>query len=185
MTRRALIIEDDEEIARLVRLHLKDIHCDADVASQGNDALALCARKHYDVIILDLNLPDMDGLTICQRLRSRPDYVPILMLTAKVTELDRVLGLEMGADDYLTKPFSFPELIARIKALLRRAEALGNNPSGEPDEAGETLLRGELKIDIAKHRVTLKNQPIELTAKEFELLLYFARQPGRVFSRAQ
>jgi DNA-binding response OmpR family regulator len=185
MTRKALIVEDDQEIARLVKLHLKDIHCDAEVAGLGNDALALCAQNRYDIIILDLNLPDMDGLSICRRLRSRADYVPILMLTAKVTELDRVVGLEMGADDYLTKPFSFPELIARIKALLRRAEALGNSQPGDNDAAGETLMRGELKIEIAKHRVTLKNQPIELTAKEFDLLLQFARHPGRVFSRAQ
>ena len=185
MNRKALIVEDDQEIAQLVKLHLKDIHCEADIAGQGGDALALCDDNDYDIVVLDLNLPDMDGLSICQRLRSKDNYVPILMLTAKTTELDRVLGLEMGADDYLTKPFSFPELVARIKALLRRVDALGTGKLSESTEEGDTLVRGDLKIETTKHRVTLRGNAIELTAKEFDLLLQFARHPGRVFNRTQ
>lgn len=187
MNRKVLIVEDDQEIAQLVKLHLQDIHCDADIAARGAAALSLCADHQYDVIVLDLNLPDMDGLSICQQLRSRSNYVPIIMLTAKTTELDRVLGLEMGADDYLTKPFSFPELVARIKALLRRAEALGGARQSSEHDDGESdiLVRGDLTIEIAKHRVMLGGKAIELTAKEFDLLLQFARHPGRVFNRTQ
>jgi DNA-binding response OmpR family regulator len=185
-TRHALIVEDDQEIAQLVKLHLKDIHCDADIAVQGSTALALYAQNDYDIVILDLNLPDIDGLSICRHLRSRDDYIPILMLTAKTTELDRVVGLEMGADDYLTKPFSFPELVARIKALLRRMEVLSaNTASSRSGDTSEILVRGELRIEISKHQVLLKDRTIELTAREFDLLLQFARHPGRVFSRAQ
>jgi two-component system OmpR family response regulator len=183
MTRHVLLVEDDRDIAALVQLHLRDIHCAADIAGLGRDALALNARHRYDLVILDLMLPDLDGLTICQRLRSGGDYVPILMLTAKSSELDRVLGLELGADDYLVKPFSFPELLARVKALLRRAEALkGGGGTGSNDVR---ISRGDLLIEVDRRRVAVAGREIPLTAKEFDLLLYFARQPGRVFGRSQ
>lgn len=185
MNRQLLIVEDDAEIAQLVQLHLKDIHCQADIAPRGNDALRMCQRQRYDLVILDLMLPDLDGLAVCRQLRERDDYLPILMLTAKTTELDRVVGLEIGADDYLTKPFSFPELLARVKALLRRVDALSKQPVVANDEASETLTRGELLIETAKRQATLAGQTLELTAKEFDLLLQFAHHPGRVFSRAQ
>ncbi|MGB5064889.1 MAG: response regulator transcription factor [Candidatus Competibacter sp.] len=183
MTRTVLLVEDDRDIAALVKLHLQDIHCRAEIAGCGQDALTLYARNRYDLVILDLMLPDLDGLTVCQRLRNDGDYVPILMLTAKSSELDRVLGLELGADDYLVKPFSFPELLARVKALLRRAEALGKH--GEAKASDERIIRGELAIETDKRRVTLADRELSLTAKEFDLLLYFARHPGRVFSRGQ
>jgi DNA-binding response OmpR family regulator len=183
MARHVLLVEDDREIAALVELHLRDIHCAADIAGRGQDALTLHARNRYDLVILDLMLPDLDGLTVCQRLRASGDYVPILMLTAKSSELDRVLGLELGADDYLVKPFSFPELLARVKALLRRAEALRGNSAAPPD--GARITRGPLTIEVDQRRVTLAGQELALTAKEFDLLLHFARQPGRVFSRGQ
>lgn len=180
---RALLVEDDRDIATLVQLHLQDIHCETDIATGGCEALALYARQRYDLVILDLMLPDLDGLTVCRKLRASGDYLPILMLTAKSSEIDRVLGLELGADDYLTKPFSFPELLARIKALLRRAEAMRSNSSSLADS--ERITRGTLVIEPNKRRATLATRELSLTAKEFDLLLHFARHPGRVFSRSQ
>ena len=184
MARKVLIIEDDREIARLVKLHLRDIHCESDIAAQGQEALDLYQRRSYELVILDLMLPDMDGLAVCQALRKQADYVPILMLTAKTSELDRVLGLEIGADDYLTKPFSFPELLARVKALFRRTEALSQK-SAAVEAEGNTIVCGELSVEPDKHQAKLGGQELELTAKEFDLLLHFVRHPGRVFSRMQ
>lgn len=181
--RQALIVEDDPEIAQLVKLHLQDVHCEADVAVTGTSALTLFSRKAYDIVILDLMLPDTDGLAVCQELRKQSQTVPVLMLTAKSSELDRVLGLEMGADDYLSKPFSLPELVARIKALLRRAEAFKQNAGIE--SKNEILIFGDLQIEISKRQVRLADKSLELTAKEFDLLLHFAQHPGRVFSRAE
>jgi DNA-binding response OmpR family regulator len=183
MARHLLLVEDDREIAALIELHLRDIHCGVDIAGRGQEALTLYARHRYDLVILDLMLPDLDGLTICQRLRASGDYVPILMLTAKSSELDRVLGLELGADDYVVKPFSFPELLARVKALLRRSEAMSGPAGKTPDDARVT--HGPLRIEVNQRRVTLAGRELTLTAKEFDLLLHFARQPGRVFSRGQ
>ncbi|MCP4994768.1 MAG: response regulator transcription factor, partial [Gammaproteobacteria bacterium] len=140
-------------------------------------------HKSYDLIVLDLMLPGMDGLTVCQELRKRAGYIPILMLTAKSSELDRVVGLEMGADDYLIKPFSILELQARIKALLRRVEALAKPAIVQPQ--ADRLVRNGLTIDVAKRQVMLDKSVIELTAKEFDLLLHFARHPGQVFNRVQ
>ena len=181
--RKALIIEDDAEIAGLVQLHLKDINCDAEIAHRGDIALQRFADGRFDLIILDLMLPDIDGISLCQQLRRADQYIPLLMLTAKTTELDRVVGLEMGADDYLTKPFSFPELLARVKALLRRVDALAKHSENAAND--EVLQAGALAIELSKHRVTLDGELLELTAKEFDLLVQFARNPGRVFSRSQ
>jgi DNA-binding response OmpR family regulator len=183
MGRRVLIVEDEPDIARLVQTHLGDIGCDADVAGNGAAALRLLQKHDYQLVILDLMLPDTDGLTLCRDIRAEGDYIPILMLTAKSTELDRVLGLEVGADDYLTKPFSIPELLARIKALFRRVEALSKQESDI--QSGENVSYGGLHIDVGKRQVQLEGREVELTAREFELLLFFARHPGRVFSRVQ
>src|SRR5262245_29449843 len=136
----------------------------------------------HDLIIFDLRLPGLDGRDICQQLRTRPNYTRILMLTAKSTELDRVVGLEMGADDYLTKPFSIQELIARVKALFRRMEALRSQAAPEGEE---TIRVGSLVIEVPKRKVTLHGQGVSLTGKEFDLLLQFAQHPGRVYTRAQ
>ncbi len=182
MARKILVIEDDHNIADLVALHLRDEGYDVEVQSDGSEGLASALSGQHELIILDLMLPGTDGLTICRRLRSEQCYIPILMLTAKSSELDRVLGLEMGADDYLTKPFSIRELVARVKALFRRAEAMGSNPC---QPAGETLDCGDLHIDVERRSVTSSGKRVELTAKEFELLLFFAQHPGRVYSRVQ
>ena len=182
-TRRALIVEDNREIAALVRLHLRDVECEADIASDGRRGLALASSRRYDLVVLDLMLPEMDGLALCREIRALPGYVPILMLTAKSTELDRVLGLEMGADDYLVKPFSVRELQARVRALFRRVEAL-SAPAGSND-ADETIERGALRIETGKRRVSIDGAEVALTAREFDLLLHFARHPGQVFNRAR
>jgi DNA-binding response OmpR family regulator len=183
MKRTALIIEDNGDIARLVSIHLRDMGCTADIAASGEDGIVRFRNREYDLVILDLMLPAMDGLSVCRELRREPGYVPILMLTAKSSELDRVLGLEIGADDYLTKPFSIPELLARAKALFRRTDALNAEAAREPLD--ESLHHGELSIDVSRRRVLLGGREVVLTAREFDLLLHFARHPGRVFSRSQ
>ena len=182
-TRRALIVEDNREIAALVKLHLGDVQCESDIAPDGKRALELAAGGRYDLVVLDLMLPEMDGLAVCREIRTLPGYVPILMLTAKSTELDRVLGLEMGADDYLAKPFSVRELQARVKALFRRVEALSRQ-AGAPG-ADETIERGALRIETGKRRVSIGGREVTLTAREFDLIVHFARHPGQVFNRAR
>jgi DNA-binding response OmpR family regulator len=182
MQRNVLVIEDQQDIAELVRLHLKDLNCNAKLAFDGIAGLAEAEAGQYDLIILDLMLPGMDGLEVCKRVRAKSRYTPILMLTSKSSELDRVLGLELGADDYLTKPFSVMELVARVKAIFRRGDALAPGSSGE---APTTIRAGELEVDPDKRVAMLAGRPVELTAKEFDLLVHFARNPGRVYSRGQ
>jgi len=182
MSRRILVVEDNRDLARLLDIHLRDLSYEPDLAFDGDTGLAKAESGHYDLIILDLMLPGLDGLEICRRLRSRPGYTPILMLTSKSTELDRVLGLEMGADDYVTKPFSIRELMARVKAILRRMDELKSAP--EPGRRA-AIRAGDLLIDPEKRKVSLKEKAIDLTAKEFDLLLHFARHPGKVFTRSQ
>ena len=177
-----LVVEDDREIAGLVKLHLQDLGCRVDVVHDGASGLERALGGSYSLVILDLMLPRMEGLEVCRRLRARPDYTPVLMLTAKSSEVDRVVGLEIGADDYLTKPFSIRELLARVKALFRRIEALGPATSG--DGAGRIEVAG-LAIDLAGRRVSVDGRAVDLTAREFDLLVQFARHPGHVFTRAQ
>ena len=177
----ALIVEDNPDIAYLVQMHLRDIHCEADIASDGGTGIAMFLAGNYDLVVLDLMLPVEDGLSVCRKIRAQQGYVPILMLTAKSTELDRVLGLEVGADDYLTKPFSIPELIARVKALFRRVEAMAMQPA--ETNASDKLIFGEMSIEVGKRQVLISHAEITLTAKEFDLLLHFAKNPGRVYSR--
>ncbi len=183
MRRKVLIVEDEPDIARLVQTHLNDAGYQADIAGNGAAAMKLFQAGGYQLVVLDLMLPDTDGLGLCRAMRSKEEYIAILMLTAKTTELDRVLGLEMGADDYLTKPFSVPELLARIKALFRRMEAMQARP--EPQAAEELIERDGLSIDVTRRKVQVDGRAVELTAREFELLLFFAKHPGRVFSRIQ
>ena len=175
-----LVIEDDADIAALVELHLADAGFRVAREAHGRRGLERVLAGGWELVVLDLTLPGLDGIEICRQLRARTPYVPILMLTARSAEIDRVLGLEMGADDYLTKPFSVRELVARVKAILRRTEAAAGN--GEPPLA---ITAGELSIDAGRREVRVAGEPAELTAKEFDLLLHFARHPGRVFTRAQ
>lgn len=182
MPRRILVIEDDKDIANLVELHLKDTGYEVTLARDGNVGLDWALSKPYDLIILDLMLPGMDGLEICRRVRAASVYTPMLILTSRSSELDRVLGLEIGADDYLTKPFSIRELIARVKALFRRVEALKSEASQKSQRLIQT---GDLIMDVEKRSVTLLGNPVPLTAKEFDLLLHFANRPGSVFTRTE
>jgi DNA-binding response OmpR family regulator len=178
--RKVLVVEDDREIAALVKLHLEDAGCRVTLAHDGREGLRKVQEEVCALVILDLMLPGLDGLELCRRLRARSDYTPILMLTAKSSELDRVVGLELGADDYLTKPFSIRELLARVKALFRRMEALA-----APQQAGGLIEIGDLAIDVDGRRVSVDGRAVELTAKEFDLLVQLARHPGRVYTRAQ
>jgi two-component system, OmpR family, alkaline phosphatase synthesis response regulator PhoP len=181
MSRKILIVEDDDDISRLLEIHLRDAGYTVSLAHDGTAGAELAHSRPFDMVILDIMLPGLDGLELCRRIRATIPYTPILLLTARSSELDRVVGLEMGADDYVTKPFSIPELMARVKALLRRVEALqGEAVSKKTIHAG-----GELLIDTEKRSVALNNRPVELTAKEFDLLVQFAKHPGRVYTRME
>ncbi|MDZ7751988.1 MAG: response regulator transcription factor [Gammaproteobacteria bacterium] len=182
MSRRILIIEDNRDLADVVAMNLRDLAATIDVADDGVRGLAMAREQPYDLLILDLMLPGMEGLEICRVLRASEVYQPILMLTARSSETDRVLGLEMGADDYLTKPFSVRELVARVRALFRRIDALSETREGGADTR---VVRGDLVIDCARRTVTVDGRPVELTTREFDLLMHFARNPGRVYKRAQ
>jgi len=185
MTHRVLLIEDDPDIGRLVTLQLAELDCESRLIGDGVSGLAEAETGRYDLVILDLMLPRMDGLQICRQLRMKACHTPILMLTAKSSELDRVLGLELGADDYLTKPFSMLELAARVKAVFRRADQHLAAAAAEVQAGQQLIEAGSLRIDLKRHEATIEGKPVELTAKEFELLVYLARSPGQVYSRAQ
>lgn len=161
MSRKILVVEDNRDLAHLLEIHLRDLSYDIDLAFDGNEGLAKADAEKYDLIILDLMLPGIDGLEICRRLRSRGGYTPILMLTSKSSELDRVLGLEMGADDYVTKPFSIRELLARVKAILRRIDEL---KSGQKEDVSAPIRAGGLAIDPEKRHVTVDGKTVDLTA---------------------
>jgi DNA-binding response OmpR family regulator len=176
-----LVIEDDTHIARLVQMHLSDAGYDVCVVSTAAEGRVRASRDDPDLIILDLMLPDGDGLDVCRRLRENRDHTPILILTARDTEADRVLGLELGADDYLTKPFGVRELMARVKAILRRVELL----TAASQDPSRPIRVDDLEIDPDSRSVRVGTRPVGLTAKEFDLLLHFARRPGRVYTRSQ
>jgi len=180
--KRILVIEDDADISHLLKIHLRDNAYRVDVVGNGREGLELAVTRAYQLVVLDLMLPGLDGLEVCKRLRGQGITVPILMLTAKTAELDRVLGLELGADDYLTKPFSIMELQARVKAILRRVD-ISSQPS--VDQENECLEVAGLRIDVGARQVGIEGRALELTAREFDLLLHFARHPGRVYSRGQ
>ena len=180
--RRILVVEDDPDICHLLEIHLRDNAYEVDVVRNGIDGLNRASNHDYELIVLDLMLPGLDGLELCRRLRGQANDIPILMLTAKSTELDRVLGLELGADDYLTKPFSILELQARVKAILRRSEMAAAPAAGAADERIESA---GLVLEVQRREVSVDGRVADLTAREFDLLLHFARHPGRVFSRGQ
>lgn len=181
MDPKILVIEDEIDIAELIELHLLDRGYQVELAHDGQRALGLARDSDWDLIILDLRLPGIDGLDICREVRAVRPYVPILMLTSKSTELDRVVGLEMGADDYVTKPFSVLELMARVKALLRRAR----QTAPEQPATDDPVRIGDLTIDPVGRTACVHDQSVELTAREFDLLLHFSRHPGRVYRRSE
>ena len=181
--RRILLVEDEQDIADLVTLHLSDLCDDVVVADDGHRGMHLATSEDWSLIILDLRLPGPDGLEICRAVRRNRSYQPILMLTSMSSELDRVLGLETGADDYLTKPFSVLELVARVRAVFRRIENM-QQPRVADSESSATVNAGKVKIDASRREVTLDGRMVDLTAREFDLLDYFARHPGRVFRRS-
>lgn len=179
--RHVLVVEDHEDISRLIQIHLEDLDCHVVCVANGLEAVKQATASEFDLVILDLMLPGLDGLEVCRQLRSLKRYMPIIMLTSRSSELDRILGLELGADDYVTKPFSYRELMARVKAQFRRVEALSNSNI----QITEKQAYGSMCIDIEKRAVSINQQRVDLTAKEFDLLLQFTNHPGRVYSRAQ
>ena len=173
------MIEDDPNILELVEIHLKDIHCTTTSANNGEAGIRHALTNAFDLILLDITLPDIDGVEICRILRAEKISTPIIMLTARTEEIDKVIGLETGADDYLTKPFSIRELMARVKAILRRTE-ISKNTGDVPDKI---ISFDELTVDPQKRKVLLSNNKIELTPKEFDLLYLFISNPGKSYSR--
>jgi two-component system alkaline phosphatase synthesis response regulator PhoP len=176
MAHRVLIVDDEDSIVKLVEYNLTQAGYEVLTADNGVNALETVRAERPDLIILDLMLPGLGGMDVCQRLRREGFTIPIIMLTAKDDEVDRILGLEMGADDYVTKPFSPRELVARVKAVLRRS-------GDEPVLAEGVYSCGEISIDTNKYEVTVRGQQIDLTPREFELLQYLAKNMGRVLSR--
>jgi two-component system alkaline phosphatase synthesis response regulator PhoP len=177
MKEKILIVEDEKDIIKMLEYNLEKEGFKTFSSRDGEDALDSVSRDHPDLIVLDLMLPGIDGLEVCKTLKSdsKTAFIPIIMLTAKSQESDKIVGLELGADDYMTKPFSPRELIARIKAVLRRVK--------EKDKLPEVLKIGDLAIDFSKIIVSVKDKPVELTSKEFELLKTLIKAKGRVLSR--
>lgn len=173
------MIEDDPNIRELVEIHLKDIHCTTTMVSNGEAGIRQALTNAFNLIILDITLPDIDGVEVCRILRAEKISTPIIMLTARTEEIDKVIGLETGADDYLTKPFSIRELMARVKAILRRTD-ISKNTGDIPDKI---ISFSQLTVDPQKRKVMLGNNKIELTPKEFDLLYLFISSPGKSYSR--
>jgi DNA-binding response OmpR family regulator len=175
VNRKILVVDDDKKTVDLIRLYLEKDGYRALAAYDGQQALSLVRQKRPDLIVLDLMLPEVDGLDVCRILRAE-SKVPIIMLTAKTTEDDKLLGLDLGADDYVTKPFSPRELLARIRAVLRRVDEEGSK--GPPQ-----VHFGDLAVDFVRHKVTVRGKPVHLTPKEFKLLEILIQEPGRAFTR--
>lgn len=177
---KVLVIEDDPEIVDLLEIHLKDLSCDLLKSNTGEEGLALVKSNPLDLVILDIMLPGIDGIEVCRRIRSEQIKVPVLMLTAKSEEIDKVLGLEIGADDYLTKPFSIREFIARVKAIFRRAQMMQDSIESN---GKNHIVAGELRIDVEMRKVKVGGAKVELSPKEFELLVLLASNPGKSYNR--
>jgi len=180
MSKKVLIIEDDPDIGDLLEIHLQDLNLELDRAGDGESGLQKALNNEYEMVVLDLMLPKLNGLDVCKAIRGHKKSLPMLMLTARSEEFDKVLGLELGADDYMTKPFSVRELVARIKSILRRVSAIKETTA---DSFKPELIFGPLIINADKRKVILDGSVIELTAKEFDLLVFFASNPGRAYTR--
>jgi len=178
-TKRILLVEDDVGIANVLALHLRDERYEVVHTADGTEGLRLLEQGGWDALVLDLMLPGVDGLEICRRARAMTRYTPIIIISARSSEVHRVLGLELGADDYLAKPFSMLELVARVKALLRRVDAMARDVRAN---VGILELAG-LSVDPIAHEATIDGKRLDLTPREFDLLYFFARHPDKVFSR--
>ncbi len=176
-----LIIEDDSEIASVISMNVKDLGYVPEIAADGLSGLETAVKNRHTLIILDIMLPGLEGMEVCRRIREKDTITPILMLTARTEEIDRVLGLEIGADDYMTKPFSIRELSARIKALIRRSRTV---PAKEQGNDREQKRIDRLTMDFSNRKVLLDGRELDLTVKEYELLSIFMKHPGRAYSRA-
>lgn len=181
-SKKVLIIEDDRDIAAIVATNIADLGLISVNATDGRSGLRKALEDNFVLIILDLMLPQLDGISVCSQIREKDPYTPILMLTAKAEEIDRVLGLELGADDYMTKPFSVRELTARVRALLRRSQTTLS--AARQEGIFPPVCIGALSVDLTKRKVTLNEAIIELTVKEFDLLELFISNPGRAYSRS-
>ena len=179
---RILIVEDDKDIANLISIHLSDMNFEPDVAGEGKEGLLKALNNVYSMIILDIRLPGLDGFEICKRIRMEKNYTPILMVTSKSEEIDKILGLEFGADDYMTKPFSIRELIARVKAILRRTETMSQIINKDD---GIIIHFDNLFIDVDKRIVESHGKRHDLSPKEFDLLVLLASNPGKTYTRMQ
>lgn len=182
-TRRVLVVEDEAEISTLIALHLRDAGYEVETAEDGAQGLAAAMSGRFDLLVLDLLLPVMDGLEVCRRLRRESLQVPILMVTSRTTETDRIVGLETGADDYLTKPFSVRELVARVRAMFRRQDAY--QMSAVPTEEPAAISVGDIFVDPRSREVSVRGEAVQLTAREFDLLWFFCQHPGRAFRRLE
>lgn len=176
MTQKILVVDDELEIAKLVRAYLERAGFAVVTASEGSQALAVFRHERPNLVVLDLNLPGMDGLDVCRALRRDSD-VPIIMLTARIEETDRLIGLELGADDYILKPFSPREVVARVRTVLRRAEGIPVRP--------DVISAGGVRLDLSQRAASLNDEPLELTTMEFDLLALLIEHPGQVFTRLQ
>ncbi len=181
--KKILVIEDEESINTLLQFNLEQAGFNVLTAMDGATGLKLAQEENPDLIVLDLMLPEMDGLDVCKNLRQSQHLIPILMLTAKDDEFDKVLGLELGADDYMTKPFSPREVVARVKAILRRSEY--NASTAQPQSDLEAMVVGDLKVYPENYEAFFEGEALDLTPKEFELLVYLVKNKGRVLSREQ
>ena len=179
---KALIIEDDQDIANLISIHLTDLEFEVDTSFDGKGGLLKALNNDYKIIILDIRLPGLDGFEVCKKIRLEKNQTPILMVTSKSEEIDKIIGLELGADDYLTKPFSIRELMARVKALVRRAETTRQHV--ETNDIQVIRFDG-IYINVTLRIVEVHGKPIELSPKEFDLLILFASNPGRTYTRVQ
>ena len=185
MTDKVLVVEDDPDIADLIRVNLMELGVETELQHNGDTALQQALNDHYDLLILDVMLPGKSGLDICREVREKKPEQAMLMLTAKSSETDRVLGLELGADDYMTKPFSVRELQARVRSQLRKAHVLQRANQVQQDDTDKPLHIGRLEINHKTHQVTFNAELLDLTATEFELLFHLASHPNQVFSRSQ
>ena len=177
-----LIVEDDKDIANLMAIHLKDLEFESDIAYDGKEGLLKALNNDYKMILLDVRLPGLDGFEVCKKIRGEKNQTPILMVTSKSEEIDKIIGLEIGADDYITKPFSIRELMARVKAILRRSEMAKQATTNETDK--EIKFEG-LFINVPLRIIEVHGKRIELSPKEFDLLVLFASNPGRTYTRIQ